>query len=128
MPDVAKSAFTVDKRDMLPVEWEGGQMSRTRFFKTFTGELSGTSVVEAIMAGLSNNGPMVYVAIERFDCTLRGRKGTFVLTHSATSHGSEQTGLWTIVAGSGTGELAGLRGHGEILPNHDFVLTYELGA
>jgi len=127
MPGRANSAFTVDKQDAQPAEgWKGGKMNRTRFAKTFTGDLAGTSVVEAIMVGLDDGGPMIYVGVERFDCTLAGRKGTFVLLHSATAHGGNQNGSWTIVSGSGTGELAGITGTGEILPNHAFVLNYEL--
>jgi hypothetical protein len=126
MTKLAKSAFTIDKRDLQPATWEGGQMGRTRFDKTFTGELAGTSVVEAIMLRTDNDGPAVYAGIERFDCTLEGRKGTFLLLHAATMRGSHQDATWKIVSGSGTGELAGIHGHGEIHPNHDFILTYQL--
>jgi len=122
----AKSAFTIDKRDMQPIAWEGGQMARTRFDKTFTGELVGTSVIEAIMLRTDKEGPAVYSGVERFDCTLDGLKGTFLLLHSATMRGAHNDSSWKIVSGSGTGELVGIRGEGDILPNHDFILTYEL--
>ncbi|HZS39987.1 MAG TPA: DUF3224 domain-containing protein [Polyangia bacterium] len=121
----AKSAFTVDGREAQPAEWSGGQLSRTRWRKTFTGALAGTSVVEATML-MVDGGPAIYVGIERFECALDGRTGTFILLHSATMRGEERAGSWTIVSGSGTGELASIRGEGEILPNHDFVLRYEL--
>jgi Protein of unknown function (DUF3224) len=127
MPHRATSAFTIDQKDAEPAVWRGGQMSRTRWQKTFTGDLTGTSVVEAIMLGLDEGGPMVYVGIERFDCTVEGRTGTFVLLHSATHHGSGGLATWTIVPGSGTGELTGIRGHGEMLPKHEFALSYEIG-
>ena len=122
----ATSAFTIDKKDVNPVEWHGGQMSHTRFYKTFTGDLTGTSIVEAIMMGPEDDGPAVYVGIERFDCTIHGRTGTFLLTHAATHHASGGGASWRIVDGSGTGELAGIRGEAQILPKHDLALTYEL--
>ena len=36
-----------------------------------------------------------------------------------------QHALWTIVTGSGTGELAGIHGTGEITPGHNFMLNYD---
>jgi len=122
----AKSAFTSERRDAGPIEWEGGQMSRTQWVKTFTGDLSGDSTVEAIMAGLDNGGPSIYVGIERIRGELNGLQGSFVLLHAASMHGGVQTTAWTIVPGSGTGDLAGIRGRGEILPGHEFVLEYEI--
>ena len=121
----AQSSFVIDKKDAAAVEWEGGNMGHNSFYKTFTGDLVGTSLVKAIMLMTENGGPAVYVGIERFDCTLMGRKGTFLLTHSAVMHNGAQHGLWTIVAGSGTGELADIHGQGEILPKHEFVLDYD---
>ena len=126
MPRTAKSSFVIDKKTPNPVSFEGGQITHTRFEKTFTGDIVGTSVVEALLAGLDNGGPAIYVGIERFDCTVAGRKGTFVLMHSATQHAGGGSASWTIVQGSGAVQLAGISGAGEILPNHDFVLTYDL--
>ena len=42
------------------------------------------------------------------------------------SYRDGQGGGWTVAPGSGTDELTGLTGHGEILPDHHFDLTYEL--
>ena len=125
MGRTAKCSFIIDRKTPNPVSFEGGQMTHTRFEKTFSGDITGTSIVEALMAGLADNGPAVYVGIERFDCSVEGRKGTFVLMHAATQHRSGGSASWTIVPGSGTGELAGISGKGEILPKHDFVLTYD---
>jgi hypothetical protein len=126
MLDHAKSTFTIDQRDTSPAPWEGGQLAHARWTKTFTGELEGTSVIEALMLGL-DSGSRVYIGVERFDCALRGREGAFVLLHTATTHDERHAMLLTIVDGSGTGELAGIRGAGEIYPDHTFVLSYELG-
>jgi hypothetical protein len=122
MPKIA-SPFTVDKRDSTPVDWQGGQMTRSRFYKTFTGDIEGTSIVEAVM--LMTDGPMVYVGIERFDVSIKGKKGSFLLTHTAVAKNDGKS-VWTVVDASGTGELLGIKGSGEILPEHVFVLDYEL--
>jgi hypothetical protein len=123
----ATSTFTIDQRDATPAAWEGGQAARNRWTKTFTGELAGTSLLEAIMLGLEG-GARAYVGLERFDCDLGGRKGTFVLTHTATNLGNEFTKAWSIVPGSGTGELAGISGTADITVSHAFVLTYGFDA
>ncbi|HEV2088219.1 MAG TPA: DUF3224 domain-containing protein [Cryptosporangiaceae bacterium] len=122
----AESSFTVDDRDMTPVDWEGGAMSRARFTKTFTGDLVGSSVVEAAMLMAANDGPVAYVGLERIEGALHGRTGSFVLLHAATGHRGEQTGSWTIVSGSGGGELTGIQGSGTITEEHEFTLDYEI--
>ncbi|WP_326829558.1 DUF3224 domain-containing protein [Streptosporangium sp. NBC_01810] len=62
--------------------------------------------------------------------TAHGRKGTFVLHHTATAHAGESALSWTILPDSGTGELLGIRGGGQIVNDdgaHSFHLDYELG-
>ncbi len=103
-------------------------MSRTRFVKTFTGELTGTGIVEAVMLRTDDDGPAVYVGIERIEGTLHWQAGSFLPLHSATMLGGEQAASWTIVPGSGTGGLAGISGSGEITPDHDLVLDYQLSG
>lgn len=121
----ANSSFVIDKKDAAVVDWDGGNMGHNSFYKTFSGDITGTSLVKAIMLMSEAPGPAVYVGIERFNCTVLGKTGTFLMTHSAVMQGGVQSAQWTIVPGSGTGELTGIRGRGDILPKHDFVLEYE---
>ena len=123
MAERVSSSFVIDRKDFAPVEWSGGGMTRARFEKTFSGELSGTSVVEAVMLRVENDGLAVYAGIERIECTVNGRSGSFLLLHQAMQPGHA---TWTIADGSGTGELAGISGAGEILPGHGFTLHYSL--
>ena len=123
----AQSSFVIDRKDAAPVEWTGGQMGHNSFYKIFTGDIVGTSVVKAIMLMTEAPGPAVYVGIERFDAAVQGRKGTFLLTHSGVMANGQQQAVWAIVEGSGTDDLTGIRGRGEILPNHEFILEYEIG-
>lgn len=125
----ALSTFTIDHRDMQPVtDWKGGQVQRNHWTKSFSGDFAGTSVLEAIMAGLEGGSARVYVAIERLEGVLLGRRGSFVLMHAATSHGSAASLSLTIVPGSGTDELQGLSGSGEITPEHALRLHVDLPA
>jgi hypothetical protein len=124
---VAQSSFVIDKKDAAPVEWEGGHMSQNSFYKTFTGDITGTSLVKAIMMMSENAGPAVYVGVERYDVTVNGKKGTFLLTHTAYMPDPQKITRWEIVPGSGSGELTGISGTGEIQPGHNFRLEYTLG-
>ncbi|MGV3708553.1 MAG: DUF3224 domain-containing protein [Gemmatimonas sp.] len=126
MPNVANSAFVIDKKDTTPLDFEGGHMSQNNFYKTFTGDITGTSLVKAIMMVSENSGPAVYVGIERYNVTVNGKQGSFMLTHTAYMPDPENLTRWEIVPGSGSGELTGISGHGEILPGHNFKLEYTL--
>jgi hypothetical protein len=122
----ATSAFTIDHRDYTPIHGVGGTLTHARWSKTFSGELTGTSVVEMILLGTAGSGPAVYVGMERFDCDLAGRVGSFLLVHSATMLGQTHEGSWKIAPGSGTDDLAGISGYGVITAEHDFVLHYDV--
>lgn len=72
----------------------------------------------------------VYVAIEKVEGTLDGRRGSFALQHAGVM-GGEHAGLRIIVApDSGTGELTGLRGTLNIRMEqgkHFYDFDYTLG-
>ena len=120
------SAFTIDSWEGQPGDWHGAQLQRTQAAKTFTGELSGSSALEAVMLGVGEN-VSAYVAVERLEVGFDGLKGSFCLLHSATANGDDNNMRLTILPGSGTGDLVGLSGTAEILPGHEFALVYELG-
>ena len=58
-----------------------------------------------------------FVGIERVTGTLGGRTGTFLLQDAGTVQGSIVSGEWFVIPGSGTGQLAGLRGEGGFRAN-----------
>lgn len=127
MPNHAKGSFTIDNTEESPVDWTGGSIKRARWSKTFSGDLTGTSEIEFLM-GTIETGSMVYVGVERYDCELDGRKGTFVVMHSSTMLGSDYEMTIKIVPGSGTGELTGISGQAQITPDHDLLLDYEIAS
>jgi hypothetical protein len=57
-------------------------------------------------------GTASFVGIERVSGSIAGRTGTFVLQGLVTLTRNRVTGRWSVVSGSGTGDLAGLRGDG----------------
>jgi Protein of unknown function (DUF3224) len=127
----ATGAFTVDSWDAEQPfdEKDGTQRTRVHLTKTFTGDLTGTSDADLITVGTAA-GPAAYVAIERFEGTLGGNQGGFVLQHSAGATDGESWLVWKIVEGTGTGELTGIRGEGEIVRaddgSHSYTLDYTL--
>ncbi|MEV4182353.1 DUF3224 domain-containing protein [Streptosporangium canum] len=127
----ATGTFSIDSWDAQPYdEAEGAALSRVHVTKTFDGDLLGTSTTDIITAVAPVESSAAYAGFERFIGTAHGRKGTFVLHHTATSHAGESSLSWTILPDSGTGELAGIRGGGQIVNDdgaHSFHLDYELG-
>ncbi|WP_182880938.1 DUF3224 domain-containing protein [Microbispora sp. H10949] len=113
--------------DLATEEKQSATFGRNRLTKTFQGDLTGTSTTE-ILTVVTPDGPAAYVGVEHFEGTLHGRKGTFVLQHSAASHDGEQWMRWQIVPATGTGELTGLTGEGTIRVEngHHYILDYAL--
>src|SRR5437899_3211622 len=65
-------------------------------------------------------GVGTYVAMESFEGSVHGRVGAFNFAHAATTHGSDRSGeYFTIVPGSGAGELAGITGSGSLEIDED---------
>jgi hypothetical protein len=125
----ATSSFVIDRWQEDPVlDDKGVRFVRTSIGKTFSGDLVGTSVGEMIMAHAGDTA--AYLGFEQISATLAGRTGTFVLHHDAWHGGGGGGAAWTVLAGAGTGDLAGLRGKAEIKRHddgsHTFVLDYEL--
>ena len=78
--------------------------------KSFSGDLEATSSGEMLAAHTAVEGSAGYVAMERVDGTLHGRRGSFVLQHSGTMDRGAPSLALSVVPDSGTGELAGLAG------------------
>ena len=58
------------------------------------------------------------VGLESVVGHLGDRSGSFVLEHSGTFEGGVAKASWSVVSGSGTGELRGLRGEGGFASAH----------
>ncbi len=99
--------------------------------KTFTGEIDGRSETLFTAAFDPASGAGTYVAMESFEGSVGGRVGAFNFVHSATTTGRDrQAEFLTIVPGSGTRELAGIRGTGGLVVDEDgthrVLFDYEL--
>ncbi|MHC1562269.1 DUF3224 domain-containing protein [Actinomycetospora sp. C-140] len=125
-----ESAFTIDVWEpaegdaLAEPEGRGPATGRALVRKTYTGPLVGTSVAELLTT--QGEGGAAYLAQERVVGELEGRAGSFVLQHGAAGGDGQELRQWAyVVAGSGTGGLAGLQGTG-ILAHELLTLDYEL--
>ena len=91
------------------------------------GDITGEGAARMLQT-LRADGSASFVALERVVAKLDGRHGSFVLQDEGTLTGNRVKGTWFVVAGSGTGELAGLRGEGgfdaELGQHADYTLAY----
>lgn len=104
-------------------EAEGAKLVRVAGAKAFEGGISGTSEMQLLQA-FAQEGAAAYVGIERVTARVDGRRGTFVLRHSAVGDATGGSMSVDVVPGSGTGELAGLRGELSIERTADGEHTY----
>lgn len=114
----AEAAITVSKYE--PVAYEepaaGGTLNRIHVEERFSGDIEADGVVEFLQAAFAD-GSASFVGLERVSGTLADRPGTFLLQDQGTVAGEIVSGEWFVVPGSGTGELAGLRGTGGFKAN-----------
>jgi Protein of unknown function (DUF3224) len=87
------------------------KVTRATVSRTFEGDIEGTGTVEWLMA-YDDGGSATFVGIERIVGSIVGRTGSVVLRHVGAFDGQMATADLLVVAGSGTGELRGVRGEG----------------
>jgi hypothetical protein len=104
-------------------------LGRMSIDKQFRGDLEATSKGEMIAAQTEVKGSASYVAMERVTGALKGRKGSFVLQHSATMNRGVPELSITVVPDSGTDELVGLVGKMNVIiadGKHSYEFEYTL--
>lgn len=79
----------------------------------YHGALEGTSQV-AYLIGYRAGGAAPVVGFERFEGSLDGRVGSFVLRHDGEQDAGAVRARLEVVPGLGTGELASLRGEADL--------------
>jgi Protein of unknown function (DUF3224) len=95
---------------------EGPVLTRIHVEESFSGDITGDGIVEFLQAARAD-GSASFVGIERVTGELGGRRGTFLLQDAGTVQDNIVSGDWFVIAGSGTGELTGLRGDGGFRAN-----------
>lgn len=114
----AAAVITVHKYEPAAYDEPAGGPVLTRIHveESFAGDISGDGVAEFLQAARAD-GPASFVGIERVTGELGGRRGTFLLQDAGTVREGIVSGDWFVIPGSGTGQLAGLRGEGGFRAN-----------
>lgn len=86
-------------------------LTRTSVRSTYAGDITGESVSEGVMVYLPD-GTARYTGLERITGTIGGRSGSVVVEARGVFAEGTATTTLTVVPGSGSGELAGIRGSG----------------
>jgi hypothetical protein len=134
----ATATFTPTKWDEKPYEQVSSSMKMTKASAEFAfkGEWDGHGLVEYLMfyehfdEKDPHNSKATYVGLIRFKGQLNGKTGSLVLEDRGTFQGRTANSSLTVMSGSGTEGLKGIRGTGKYTasPQHcQCDLTYELG-
>jgi len=131
MPHTANARFAITAWDEKPAGDAADlpRLTRASVAKAFTGDIEGEGHVEYVMM-YRDDGSASFVGLERIVGRLGGRIGAFVLQRTGTFVDGEARESYAVVAGSATGELRGLEGHGETAVGHGmehpFALHYTI--
>src|SRR5262245_24864414 len=131
MKKTAHARFAIKSWDEKP--YNEGQdlprLTRASVTKTFSGDLEGEGVVEYLMM-YRGDGSATFVGLERVVGRIDGKTGTFVLQRAGVFENGLAKESYSVIAGSATGELRGLKGEGSSAVGHGlehpFTLDYEM--
>ena len=93
-----------------PVETGDAQIGMMLLDKTYRGDLQATGKGRMLTGMTDVKGSAAYVAIERIEGELKGKRGSFLIQHSGTMSQDKQSLVISIVPDSGTDELVGIQG------------------
>jgi hypothetical protein len=126
-----EARFAITSWDEKPYS-EGSdlpRLTRASVTKTYTGDIAGEGLVEYLMM-YRGDGSAGFVGLERVVGRIEGKSGSFVLQRTGVFEDGQAKESYTVIPGSATGELAGLRGHGQSSVGHGmehpFTLSCEL--
>ena len=130
MKQTANARFAISSWDEKP--WGDGpeapRLTRASVSKTYTGDIVGEARVEYVMM-YRPDGSATFTGLEWVTGQVAGRTGSFVLQRTGVFEGGMAKESYTVVSGSGTGDLSGLAGEGTSSVGHGmehpFSLNYE---
>jgi uncharacterized protein DUF3224 len=130
MKKIANARFAITSWDEKPYS-EGPdlpKLTRATVKKTFTGDIEGEGQVDYLMMYRSD-GSATFIGLERITARVAGKTGSFVLQRTGVFEDGQAKESYSVLPGSATGELRGLRGDGTSSVGHGmehpFTLSYE---
>jgi hypothetical protein len=107
-------------------ELDGGiRLTHASGTQTFTGDIDGDGSVHWLMLYRGDKTARM-VGLQRITGSVGGRRGSFVIAAEGDHDGTSSRIAWSVVDGSGTGDLAGIGGSGEMIAPGGRTGTYEL--
>ena len=131
MSTPATGTFKIASWEEHPYDDVEGQVKLTQATVgvSFQGDLDGEGTTVYLMTYREDESAS-YVYLQRVVGRLGGRAGGFVLQGGGAYERGVARGDWSVVAGSGTGELRGLQGEGGFTSGEErsgsYTLDYEL--
>ena len=131
MKKSANARFTIKSWDEKPYgdTPDLPKLTRASVVKSYTGDIEGEGQVEYLMMYRSD-GSAAFVGLERIVGKLGADTGSFVLQRTGVFDDGQAKEAYSVITGSATGELRGLRGDGSSAVGHGtewpFTLNYEL--
>ena len=119
MTKEATSTFEIKSWDEKPAEEFGGgvKLTRARVKQSYEGDFKGDGTVEYLMT-YGEGGAATFVGFERVEGSLGGKTGSFILQHGGVYENDTAKSSFTVVPGSGSEGLKGLRGKGNYVAGH----------
>jgi hypothetical protein len=114
MSHFANATFKIESWDEKPIHEAKDQpkISRVSARVTYRGDIEGQGLVEYLMT-YHADGSAVFLGMERVEGGIAGYSGSFVLQHAGSYESGTAKSTLSVIPGSGTGDLASLRGYGE---------------
>jgi len=128
----ASGSFTVKSWDENTYQELDGNGKLTKASVAFAveGDLTAAATWDAVMC-YRPDGSAVFTGYQQMTGQVGGREGSFVLLADGEFVNGEARSRWQVVAGTGTGELAGLTGSGSAVasatPPGTYSFDYDLG-
>lgn len=127
MSHTARGTFEVKLSPTGTDEGPGSHLGTLTLHKHYHGDLEAPSKGHMLTAVSSAvKGSAAYVAVERVEGALNGRKGAFALVHRGIMSAGGRELRVDIVPDSGEGELQGIAGELRIIIEADGTHRYEL--
>jgi len=127
MKHTARARFAIKSWDEKPYS-EGPdlpKLTRATVAKILTGDIEGDGQVEYLMM-YRGDGSATLLGLERVRARIGTKTGTFVLQRVGVFESGQAKETYTVVPGSGTGELRGLKGEGKTSVGHGMEHPFEL--
>lgn len=131
MKKLARATFEIKHWDEKPYSEIAGasKLTRVSVTKVYKGDIEGEGKLEYLMA-YGHDGSASFVGIEHLIGRVEDKHGNFVLQHVGVFKDGVAKSTWSVVPGSGTEDLQGLRGEvNSVLghaKNYPVEFNYEL--